>query len=275
MPRAAVGPDLRHLFIGAEGTMGVVTEATLRIFPVAPYRRFETVVFDHIEAGVEVMRHITRVGLKPFLVRFYDEDESGHAMKEPHFEGCAMFLGFEGVQAVAEAEYAAAIDLCIAHGGTVLGGAPVSAWMARRFDFSTVENLLATAGGFAETIEISQFWDRLPTTYRAFKAALAPLANEVLGHFSHVYPQGSSLYLILLGQVEEDAEAEARILKIWETAMAVCLEEGAAISHHHGIGLARQAYIRADLGSSFVLLERVKAAFDTAGIMNPGKLGLD
>jgi alkyldihydroxyacetonephosphate synthase len=56
--------------------------------------------------------------------------------------------------------------------------------------------------------------------------------------------------------------------------MRVCLEQGAVISHHHGVGLARYPYVQADLGSSFMLLERLKAAFDPTGIMNPGKLGL-
>ena len=60
---------------------------------------------------------------------------------------------------------------------------------------------------------------------------------EVLGHFSHVYLQGTSLYMILLGKVEDDAAAEERLMQIWDVAMNTCLERGAAISHHHGVGL--------------------------------------
>jgi alkyldihydroxyacetonephosphate synthase len=254
--------------------MGVITEATLKIFPVAESRIFQAVAFDTIEAGVHAMRELMRAGLRPFLVRFYDHDESRHAMKDHEFAQCAMFLGVEAMKRIAEAEYQAAIDICAANGGTPLGAEPVEAWMERRFDFSTVENLLATTGGYAETIEVAHFWDGILDTYHALKKALAPCANEVLGHFSHVYPQGSSLYMILLGQMDTDDEAEARILKIWEVAMYVCLEQGAAISHHHGVGLARHPYVQADLGSSFLLLERLKAAFDPKGIMNPGKLGL-
>lgn len=274
MPRGAVGPDLRHLFIGAEGTMGIITDVTLKIFPLAAKRILETVAFETVESGVDAMRSIMRAGLRPFLLRFYDQDESRHAMQDKTFSKCAMFLGSEGVPAVAEAEYTAMLDLCRARGGTVLGAAPAEAWMARRFDFSTVENLLNRAGGVAETIETAHFWGSILDTYRALKTALAPYADEVLCHFSHAYPQGTSLYVILLGQAADDAEAEARLLTIWQTAMRVCLEQGAVISHHHGVGLARAAYVRDDLGSSMALLERVKAAFDPAGIMNPGKLGL-
>jgi alkyldihydroxyacetonephosphate synthase len=125
----------------------------------------------------------------------------------------------------------------------------------------------------AETIEVAHFWDRILETYRASKEALKPLATHVLGHFSHVYPQGTSLYLILLGNAEDDAGAEAHLLRIWDTAMRVSLETGAVISHHHGIGIARQPYLRDNLGSMAMVLDRVKAALDPSGIMNPGKFG--
>jgi alkyldihydroxyacetonephosphate synthase len=145
--------------------------------------------------------------------------------------------------------------------------------MARRFDFSTIEHLLQMPGGVAETIEVAHFWDSILETYTGLKTALAPLAAEVLGHFSHVYTHGTSLYMILLGQAEDDARAEARILVIWDAAMRVCLETGAAISHHHGVGIARLPFIRQDLGSSAIALDRLRAALDPEGIMNPGKLG--
>jgi alkyldihydroxyacetonephosphate synthase len=57
--------------------------------------------------------------------------------------------------------------------------------------------------------------------------------------------------------------------------MRTSLETGAVISHHHGVGLARGSYLRQELGASFVLLERIKQALDPAGILNPGKLGLE
>jgi alkyldihydroxyacetonephosphate synthase len=274
-PRAAIGPELRYLFIGSEGVLGVVTEVTLKIFPLAECRLFEAVGFTSIEAGVTVMRRITRVGLRPFLVRFYDQDEARHAMQDAAFSSSVMFLGFEGLTAVAQAEYEAGLEICQAEGGWTLGPAPVEAWMKRRFDFSTVEKLLAKPGGLAETIEVAHFWDGILTTYWTLKKALSPLATEVLGHFSHVYPQGTSLYLILLGQVEDDGAAERQLRQIWDTAMTTSLQLGAVISHHHGVGLARLPYIRQDVGSSIAVLERVKRALDPADIMNPGKLGLN
>lgn len=273
-PRAAVGPDLRHIWMGAEGTLGVVVDVTLKIFPQAARRIYEAVAFERVESGVEVMRQIMRQGLKPFLVRFYDPDEAHHAMKDRSFSDCAMFLGFEGLPAVAEAEYQAGMEICRQHGGRLLGPQAVEAWMERRFDFSAVENLLAQPGGLAETVEIAHFWDGILETYWALKAALAPYAAEVLGHFSHVYPQGSSLYIILLGSAPDDATAEQRIYEIWETAMRICLEKGAAISHHHGVGMARLPYIESALDSQVSVLKRIKEALDPGYILNPGKLAM-
>jgi len=268
-----MGPDLRHLFLGAEGTTGVIMEVTLKIFPLPELQLLETLRFAAVEAGVSAMRMITRAGLRPFLVRFYDQDESRYAAGDASFDGCAMFLGVRGLRGVAAAEMSAALDICERNGGLRLGPAGAEAWMTRRFDFSAVESVLRSPGGVAETIEVAHFWDQILPTYRALKAALAPYATEVLGHFSHVYAQGTSLYLILLGQAEDAPAAEARLRRIWEVAMGAALEQGAAISHHHGIGLARLPYLEAGLGGALPLLQRITAAVDPGGVMNPGKLG--
>lgn len=273
-PRAAIGTDLKHVFIGSEGTLGVVAEVTLKIFALAEYRRFEAIQFNNLEAGVHTIRDMIQVGLRPFLVRYYDEDEAKHAMKDAEFNSCVMFLGFEGDQAVANAEYDTCETIWSRYEGAPLGSASVEAWMNRRFDFSTVENILAKPGGVAETIEVSHFWNGIVDTYHLLKEALAPLASEVLGHFSHVYPQGSSLYMILLGEVGNASEAEARILKIWDVSMEICLQTGAALSHHHGAGLARLPYMQRELGDSRVALQLLKKAFDPNNILSPGKFSL-
>jgi alkyldihydroxyacetonephosphate synthase len=273
-PRRAMGPDLRQLFLGSEGTLGVVTEVTLKVFPRAEHRRFSAYDLPSVQAGLAAMRETMALGLRPFLVRFYDLDEARHAMVDEAYGSPVLFLGTEGVRGVAEAEHLALAELVESHGGRAVGPEPVEAWMARRFDFSTVERLLDEEGGYAETVEVAHLWSRIEPLYDELKAALAPLADEVLGHFSHVYTQGTSLYLILLGRAGTDPEAEARLLAIWETAMGVCLRHGAELSHHHGGGLARSRYAAESLGDAHRLLQRIKDSLDPEGVLNPGKLGL-
>ncbi|MEN0070815.1 MAG: FAD-binding oxidoreductase [Propionicimonas sp.] len=272
-PRAAMGPDLRRVFIGSEGTLGVITSVTLKVFPVQP-TRLAAFALPSVEAGLEILREQALAGLHPLLLRLYDADEARHAMADPDFGSPVLFLGTRGPAELADAELRVLSAMAASWGGTELGAVPVEAWMARRFDFSTVENLLASEGGFAETIEVAHNWDGITTLYSELKAAVAPLADEVLAHFSHVYTQGTSMYLILLGRAASDAEAVERLRTIWSTAMQVCLDNGAELSHHHGGGLARSPYSRRSLGSAHLVLERLKAALDPAGILNPGKLGL-
>lgn len=275
-PRAALGPDLRLLFLGSEGTLGVFTSVTLKIFPVPSHRIVEAFALPDVQSGLAAMRMVTRAGLRPFLARLYDEDESRHQMpaSDPEFTGSLLLLGHEGGREVTTAEHAEATALVADQGGRSLGAGPAERWMERRFDFTSVSDVLQTTGGYAETIEVAHTWGHIEKLYRALKAELVPLADEVLGHFSHVYQQGTSLYLILLGQAVTDVAAGERLTRIWDTAMRVSLQHGAELSHHHGAGLARQPFLEEGLGDALGLLRRVKRELDPAGILNPGKLAL-
>lgn len=273
-PRAAMGPDLRQLFIGAEGTLGIVTSVQLKIFPLPQTRLYDSLELPSIDAGLEIMREQAMAGLRPFLLRLYDTNEARHAMQNPLQDKPVMFLGTQGVDAVAHAEMDAFMAIVHRHGGKSIGSEGVLKWMERRFDFSTVEKLLDSHGGFAETIEIAHTWDGISGLYHALHEMLTPLTDEVLSHFSHVYPQGTSMYMILLGRESSDREAVEKLRTIWRETMRVCLEHHAELSHHHGGGLVRSPYARESLGSAHLLLRRVKQALDPNGTLNPGKLGL-
>ncbi|MEW1861133.1 FAD-binding oxidoreductase [Streptomyces sp. NPDC088194] len=273
-PRAAMGPDLRQLFLGSEGTLGVVTRVTCKIVPLPKERLLQTFRLPDLAAGLDVMRGQAALGLKPFLLRLYDVDEARHALDDEHIDRPVLFAGTEGEPAVAAAELEVLTGLATARGADLLGPEPAAAWMARRFDFSTVERQLDTPGGFAETIEVAHTWRHVLELHAALKEALKPFADEVLAHFSHVYTQGTSMYLILLGHAPDDAAATERLETIWATAMEVCLQHGAELSHHHGGGLARSPYSRRSLGSAHLVLRKLKHALDPDALLNPGKLGL-
>jgi alkyldihydroxyacetonephosphate synthase len=276
-PRAALGPDLKNIFIGSEGTLGIVLDVTLKIFPLAETRLLETISFPSVESGLTGMCRLMQSGLRPFLIRFYDADESLFVARwsgvTPPPQANLFLLGCEGLTEIAQAEYRLAKQILESEGGKTLGPEIAQGWMDHRLDFSSVENRLAQPGGVAETIEVARLWDGILETYNALKQNLSPFAEDVLGHFSHAYPQGVSLYIILLGEVADAGAAAVRLREIWEVAMRTSIEHDAVISHHHGIGLARQDYLRQELGSSYLVLERIKNALDPEGILNPGKLG--
>jgi alkyldihydroxyacetonephosphate synthase len=270
-PRKAVGLDLRHMMIGSEGCLGVITEVALRVFRKAEHRELDTISFGSIEEGINACREIMQNGLRPFLLRLYDVDEARHAMGDKSFETPVMFLGCEGRSAIAKLELEYCVDICQQNDGRSLGVTGVSAWMERRFDFSKIESVLDNPGGVAETIEIANSWSGITQSYFALKSALASHADEVLGHFSHAYTNGISLYFIILANTADAIASEARLWKIWRTAMETAIATGATISHHHGIGLARSSYVARELGSAIRLLKDVKSVLDPNGILNPGK----
>lgn len=273
-PRAAVGPDLRQLFLGSEGMFGVVTAVALKVYPVAPAASSEAWILPSVESGVDALRAIYQAGIRPTLMRFYDQAETAHAVPALRTDGCALFLTHDGIAEIASAEHAASSAIVESFGGTSIGADPVRAWYSRRFDFSAVERLLDEPGGFAETIEVAHLWSGIIPLYRNLVAALEPYADEVLGHFSHVYTQGTSLYVIVLGKVATNEEAAERLRDIWRVAMETTTAAGGELSHHHGAGLARQQFIPRNLGAQHQLIRRLKDALDPEGVLNPGHLGL-
>ena len=273
-PRASMGPDLRAIFLGSEGTLGIITEVSLRVFSCPEYRIVEAFSVPTISAGLSVAREIMQRELRPMIVRLYDDDEARHALRDSTFKFPLLFLGHEGIKDVSGAEHHAAADIAGRHGCKSLGPSPVEDWLARRYDFSTIENLLSQPGGYAETIEVANFWSRVEPMYAELKRVLAPLANEVLGHFSHVYSSGTSLYLIILGTAPDDEGALAQMRLIWNTAMNVVVKHQGELSHHHGTGLVRLPFVRQSLGTGFEILAKIKKSLDPDCTLNPGKLGL-
>ena len=222
------------------------------------------------------MRKIMQLGLRPSLIRFYDEDESRYATKNDSFSGCIMFLGFEGISLVSSAEYQTAIGFCKEAGGLLLGRELVQDWMLRRFDYSTIEKIVSKPAGVAETVEVAHFWTGIYATYHELKKTLAEHVDEVLGHFSHAYPQGTSLYMILLSGTNREkspAEAEEKLLNIWETIHKITSMTGAMAAHHHGVGIARMPIIVKELGTGMTILQLIKKAIDPSNVLCPGKLG--
>ncbi|HEV3408155.1 MAG TPA: FAD-binding oxidoreductase, partial [Gaiellaceae bacterium] len=103
VPRHAVGPELTQLFVGSEGTLGVVTRATLQLAPLPAARRFEAVSFPSVAVGVGAVRGAIARGLRPSVVRLYDEVATRQTLAPvvgEELEGVCTILCFEGEQAI-------------------------------------------------------------------------------------------------------------------------------------------------------------------------------
>lgn len=276
VPRRAVGPDLRHLWIGSEGALGVITEVTLKIFPVPPERWLQAYRLPDMSRGLEAIRLFMRAGWRPAVVRLHDAMEAMRSYSDlvPPGEVILLLLS-EGPVGYAAAEGAAVDAIVTEAGGTALGPAPVEAWLSHRNDVGYLAQLIG-AGFVVDTIEVAAGWRSIA---RIYAEVLERVPNEVpevrylSGHSSHSYPQGTNLYFSVVAHPEQNpAAAEAVYRQIWARVMQITLEQGGTICHHHGIGRLRAPWVPQDLGSAYPLLRALKGALDPHGVMNPGAL---
>ncbi|MGD9763580.1 MAG: FAD-binding oxidoreductase [Candidatus Binatia bacterium] len=273
-PRRATGPDLRHLFLGAEGTAGIVTEATLKVFPLPDSRRLQCFAFPDFHSGLEAMRHIVRAGWRPPVLRLYDASETGRSFGEwQHDDRCLLLALSEGPASLTAAETEACHDACSGHGGEAVGEAPVQHWLRERNNVPSLQSFVAR-GFVLDTIEVATQWDRLYTLYTEVIAAVRAVKHLVVvsGHSSHAYPQGANLYFTFVARPEHPADAESTYLACWRQAMDATLRVGGTIGHHHGVGRLRLPWMRAEHGAGLDVMRAVKRALDPNGILNPGAL---
>lgn len=273
-PRRSAGPDPRHLFLGAEGTAGIVTEATLKVFPLPDSRRLLGFAFPDFDSGLEAIRHIVRAGWRPPVMRLYDAMETGrHFGQWQHDDRCFLLLVSEGPASLTAAEAEACHLACTGHGGEPVGDAPVQHWLAER---NNVPSLLSFVerGFVLDTIEVAAEWDRMHALYAEVVAAMKTVKNLVVisGHTSHSYPQGTNIYFTFVARPEDPTAAEPTYLECWRQAMEATLRVGGTICHHHGIGRLRMPWMAAEHGAALDLLRAVKHALDPNGILNPGVL---
>jgi alkyldihydroxyacetonephosphate synthase len=293
LPGSAAGPDLRRLVIGSEGTLGIVTELTVRLHPAPERRHYEGWLFPSFGSGLEALRRLARQAAVPDVVRLSDDEEtrvslalsgtprlaaaalSGYLRLRAGARPCLAILGFEGgLRDVRHRRRAAAAVLADA-GGRRLGSRPGVAWERHRYQGPQLRDSLLDAGVLVETLETAALWRDLPAVHRAVTSALRrelPPPCIVGCHASHLYPTGTSLYFTVLAAPEPGAEVTR-----WEVAKRAATEAilaaGGALTHHHAVGTAHAPWLaREDGALGLAALRAVKERLDPAGIMNPGKL---
>lgn len=266
-PREAVGPNLAQLFIGSEGTLGVITEATLVVRRRARYERRRAYSFTTFGEGLEACRRVLQRGGRPAVMRLYDEVESMR-----HFElgENALIVLDEGDPALVDATIALVEGEC--HGAKARDETLVERWLERRNDVTALAPLWER-GLVVDTIEVAGPWSMLESLHQRVTRTLHALEGMLVVsvHQSHAYLDGACLYFTFAAQ-PKDPEAFYR--RAWDLAMAEVMSVGGAVSHHHGVGRNRARFVPDALGDALSLLRGVKTLLDPLGIMNPGVLGL-
>ncbi len=271
-PRSATGPALHELLIGAEGGLGVVLGAVLRVHRLPEATVGRGYAFADVNSGLECMREVMQSGIRPLLLRLYDAEDTAFAGYDVDSGQCVLIAATAGLTAIAEAEAHAVEKL--ADGSRPLGEGPWQAWRQKRFDLSAerLKKFLEPPGSFLDTIEVAGRWTVLPELHARVKAAIA-VGGVSLCHFSHAYEQGCCAYFTFGGSSDTEDEARAAYGRAWEGAMSAAMELGATISHHHGVGQVRARWIADDMGGWMKVWRAVKEGIDPQGIMNPRAVG--
>ena len=298
VPADAAGPSLLQCLIGSEGTLGVITEAVVRLHPLPENRVFASYLFPDFATGMDAVRNMLQADLRPAVLRLSDPEETAMALllsrssrpslkerlghlyvKARGFDlqkGALLLLIFEGPDSLVSAAKREARRY--ARSGLHLGGLPARKWMKDRFRHPYIRDDLLERSVMVDTLETAAPWEKLPGLYRAVRQALcdAVLANApgalVFGHLSHGYSDGASLYFTFMARQKSGQEFE-QWQAVKTAATEAILKHGGALSHHHGIGTVHRLWTAAYLGKEGLsLLADLKKKLDPQNIMNPGKL---
>lgn len=274
-PRASAGPDLKQIFMGSEGTLGVITAVTLALRWKPEKRIMSAYYAPTMEEGFSLQRYIIQSGWTPPVMRQYDAFECARLFPE-HARGNDALLLFihEGPAACVDAEVAACAVLASELGCTAASAAAVEHWYRERNHVTSFEDLIKM-GVIADTIEIAATWDRIGPIYHNVISSLKKVESlrVASAHSSHCYRSGINLY-VTFAAIPKNPDTMADIYwECWRRTMEETVAGGGGIAHHHGIGRVRRDCLPSEIGGAgMTMLKLIKKALDPKNFMNPGVL---
>jgi len=279
VPASGAGPSPDRLFCGSEGTLGVITEAWMRLQPRPVHRAGATVLFADFDAAADAARELAQSGLHPSNCRLLDHDE---ALLSGSGDGSRAILvvGFESGDHELEPWLARALEIARAHGGEPYAADddPALRWRAAFLRGPHLRDAFAQLGLIHETFETAVTWDRFPAFHAGVLDATRRATAEACGggalscRFAYVYPDGPAPYYSVYAPGREGQELEQ-----WDAIKAAASEAilrlGGTITHHHSVGRDHAPWYRREAPELYTAaVGAAKAQLDPAGIMNPGVL---
>ena len=270
---------LTHLMIGSEGTLGVITEAWVRVQPRPQHRASRAVRFGDFLTGAEAAREIVQSGLDPANCRLLDQLE---AQQTGAGDGAhsVLVIGFESTDAAVDHELERALEIAASHGGewdAPSGSRPAAEgnWREAFIKMPYIRDMLVQLGILADTFETAITWDRFPPFHEAVVGATREALGEpcrVSCRFTHLYPDGPAPYYTVLAPARRGDEV-AQWHEMKQAAGDAIIAAGGTITHHHAVGRDHRPWYdeqRPDLFAA--ALGAAKREIDPAGILNPGVL---
>lgn len=291
VPSSGAGPCPDRWVLGSEGTLGVVTEAWLRVVPRPTFRSRAEVTYSRWDQGFAAVRAIAGSGLLPANCRLLDAGEAElHGVLPPGTGRCVLLLAFESSTEPRVAWMDAALDLALQAGGTCARGArhlageqvrsqgPEEAWRRAFFAGPALQAALVSVGVLVDTFETAITWERFAELHLDVVASVRAALVETCGaglvtcRITHAYPDGPAPYYTFLAPAGHSGLAR-RWHEVKAAANEALARHGATITHHHGVGRLHQAGWRRERPEPFGrALQAVKRELDPRGVLNPGLL---
>jgi len=273
--RASTGPQFDKLFIGGGGTLGIITKATLKIWPYPETRALISYAFPTIEDSLEATRQILRQQIYPAVIRIYDADETirhfGHIEKVKN-KVMVVFV-CEGIERLVVLEETITKETCEKNNGIECGEEPVEHWFQTRFRVTETSSTPTFKMVF-DTIEIGFLWDKAAEMYHSVLEAAKEVKGLILitAHVSHFYPNGVGFYFTFAGIPPKDQTDLEFYQEVWDTVIKTVEDCGGSFGHHHGVGINRSKWMSVEWGKAFDSLKQIKKLLDPNNILNPGKI---
>jgi alkyldihydroxyacetonephosphate synthase len=290
LPGSGAGPSPDRMMIGSEGTLGIITEAWMRLQDRPKFRASAAVTFADYAQAAECVRIISQTGLFPTNLRLLD---AGEALMNGAGDGSkhVLIVGFESADHPLDALMQRALECCRDFGADIPAGSGATrtdesttregaagAWRNAFLDAPYLRDAITAMGFISETFETAVTWDRFEEFHRRVMQATKRAVKEICGggtvtcRFTHVYPDGPAPYFTVLAPSSVDRQLE-QWMEIKAAVSDVLIDAGGTITHHHAVGRDHRPWYdrqRPDLFAT--ALRATKQAFDPQAVLNPGVL---
>jgi alkyldihydroxyacetonephosphate synthase len=302
VPKSSNGIDVNHLCIGSEGTLGVITEATMRVHLRPESRIVPGYLFPEFEAGVEAMHACVRQECMPAMVRLNDPDKTALSMAfrppaSPLSEAtsklfkrylrargfdlpraCLMLTAFEGTRRGVARQLREVQRIYGKYGAVSLGASAGKSFESAKYDFPHIRDFLLDRDVTTDVSETSTVWNNIIPLYRETIAVLHGAIQESSVqpwtgcHISHTYQCGASVYFTF-GFKQQPGHEMEQYLRVKRGIQQSFIDHGATLSHHHAVGTEHLPWLVADISSLGIqAVAAIKQGLDPGNILNPGRL---